>query len=83
MFFLQGDFLVACVLFTELSVPFTEMQWIMEQTLEPYNLRYVIVSMCAIATTIVCRLLIVPFLYEALADHMVRLIFLYLYVVVI
>ncbi|KAL5266014.1 hypothetical protein ACHWQZ_G006610 [Mnemiopsis leidyi] len=66
----EGDFVVACLLFTELSVPFTEMQWIMEQTLEPYNLRYTIVSMCAIATTVVCRILIVPFLYEALADHM-------------
>jgi len=66
----EGDFLVACVLFTELSVPFTEFQWIMEQTLEPHNLRYIIVSMCAIATTVVCRLLIIPFLYEASADHM-------------
>ena len=67
----QGDFLVACILFTEFCVPFTELQWMMESTLEPHNLRYIYISMFAIATTLVSRVLIVPFLYEAVSEHMV------------
>jgi len=66
----QGDFILACILFTELTTPFTELQWIMEHTLVPYNLRYVVISSLAVTTFLCSRLLIVPFVYEAYAIHM-------------